>query len=196
MSIEIRTVDWASPEARAVYRLRYDVYVDELARTQRFADHDAREIVEPLDRDAVLLAAYDDGAVVGSVRVNYARDTDLADYAALYRMYEDGAAHPTHTSVTTKMLVAKPYRNGPLGYRLAAAAYTIALRDGILYDFIDCYPPRLPFFERLGYQVRGQAVHAEYGEVTVMRIAVRDAVHLRAVHSPFLRYLARERAAA
>ena len=111
-------------------------------------------------------------------------------------MDEVGAAHPAQTSVTTKMLVAKPYRNGPLGYRLAATAYAIALRDGILYDFIDCFPQRVSFFERLGYQVRRRAVHAEYGEVTVMRIAVRDAVHLRSVNSPFLRHLVRERAAA
>jgi GNAT superfamily N-acetyltransferase len=192
MSIQIRSVDPAAPEALDIYRLRYEVYVAELGRTQEHADHVQRTIREPLDHGSVLLAAYDMGQLVGSVRLSYARCVDLGDYVSLYRMREAGSAHPAQTSITTKLLVAPAYRNGPLGYRLSVATYCTALSDGISHDFIDVYPARLAFFERLGYVRCGQIVHAEYGEVTLMRLDLRDASHLRAVNSPFVRYLVRE----
>ncbi len=189
MAIRVREVK-TEHEAQAVYRLRYDVYVEELQRAQRHADHAQRRIEEPLDATGHLLAAYDGERVVGTLRINYAHDSELSEYAELYEMARVGAAHPAHTSIVTKLLVASPYRNTSLAYRLCMAIYRRALADGILFDFIDVYPNRVAFFERLGYRVHiPQAIHPEYGAVVVMLLAMRDAEHLSKVRSPFLRYL-------
>lgn len=191
MPIEIRKVRTAS-EARAVFRLRYEVYVEELGRTQRHADHVARTIEEPLDACANVFCAYDGARVVGTVRSNYARCSPLDEYEALYEMPRCGAAHPQRTSVTTKLVVARDQRRSSLAYRLAVATYCTGLCDGVVFDFVDVYPARVPFFERLGYRIHlPQAVHPEYGTVIVMRLGMRDAQHLAAVKSPFLRVLAR-----
>lgn len=196
MTIEIRKARTDS-EASAAFRLRYEVYIEELGRSQRCADPVARLIHEPLDRHANLLCAYNGPRLVGTVRTNYTHCSPLAEYEQLYEMARVGAAHPGSTSVTTKLVVAREYRGTALAYRLAAATYAIALRDGILYDFVDVYPARVPFFERLGYCVHvPRAVHAEYGEVIVMRLGMRDESHLRQVGSPFLRYLLKETRAA
>jgi hypothetical protein len=128
--------------------------------------------------------------LIGTVRVNYARDAALGEYESLYGMRDVGVAHPGATSITTKMLVAHDHRHTTLAYRLAVAAYRRALHDGILSDFIDVYPARRAFFERMGYRVvRPQVFHSEFGEVAVMRVDTRDEHHLRKVGSPFLRYL-------
>jgi hypothetical protein len=103
-----------------------------------------------------------------------------------------GRDHPCATAVTTKLLVAKAYRSSTLGYRLASAGYRAHLLAGIEHDFIDVYPARVPFFERLGYRLhRAEVPHPEYGPVIVMRLGMRDEAHLRAVRSPLLQHLLR-----
>jgi GNAT superfamily N-acetyltransferase len=189
MAIEIRKVRTES-EARAIFRLRYEVYVEELGRSQRYADHAARTLAEPLDTCANLFCAYDGARLVGTVRTNYAWRSRLEEYEALYQLEHCGSAYPHGTSVTTKLVVAPDHRGSTLPYRLAAATYSAALSDGVLFDFVDVYPARVPFFQRLGYQVHlPHAMHAEYGPVIVMRLGMRDAQHLAEVRSPFLRVL-------
>jgi hypothetical protein len=196
MALSIRAVETAR-EAEAVFRLRYEVYVEELNRVQHYADHASRLIREPLDTRANLFAAFDGERAVGSVRTNYTRDSSLGEYLSVYQMERLSPELLTDTSITTKLVVSSEYRNTSLGYRLAAATYRSALRDGILFDFIDVYPARIPFFERMGYTVHvPEAVHSEYGSVVVMRLGMRDAEHFRKVGSPFLRYLALEQKAA
>lgn len=196
MAIEIRKVRTES-EASAVFRFRYEVYVEELGRTQRYADHAARTVEEPLDTCANLFCAYDGSRLVGTVRTNYGWRSALEDYEVLYQMQRCGTAHPHSTSVTTKLVVAPDQRGSTLPYRLAAATYAAALSDGVLFDFVDVYPARVPFFQRLGYRVHlPRAVHPEYGPVIVMRLGMRDAEHLAEVRSPFLRVLLRTSRAA
>jgi len=196
MTIRIQTAQ-ATGQALDVFRLRYEVYVEELGRAQTHADHQARTIREPFDENAFLWVAYEGERLVGSVRVNYADEGDLGDYPALYDMARMGALHPERTSITTKLVVARDYRNSTLAYRLAMAGYRSMLEDGILHDFIDVYPARIPFFERLGYRIHVPAAHhPEYGSVVVMTLSVRDAVHLERVGSPFFRYFTRNDAVA
>jgi GNAT superfamily N-acetyltransferase len=192
MPIEIRMAQTQS-DADAIFRLRYEVYVEELKRSQRYADHAERTVAEPLDRTGNLFCAFENGRVVGTVRTNYASKCDLGEYEELYAMASASAGqHPQSTSITTKLLVSAEHRNSSLGYQLAVATYQTALNDGIEYDFVDVYPARIPFFERLGYRIHRPAVsHAEYGAVVVMSLAIRDEFHFRKVGSPFLAYLTR-----
>ncbi len=196
MAIRVRAVETAE-EAQAVFRLRYDVYIQELERSQRYADHGRRTIEEPLDHSGKLLAAYQDDRVVGTLRINYARTCNLSEYESLYQMQRAGAAHPDYTSITTKLLVAADHRNTTLAYRLSMAAYSQGLCDGILFNFIDVYPQRVAFFERLGYRVHvPETQHPEYGTVAVMKVDMLDAAHFQRVGSPFLRFLQHAQAAA
>lgn len=54
---EARTVE----ERKRVYRFRYKLYVEEMRRLQQYADHDKKEICDPLDLSGHVLAAYSDG---------------------------------------------------------------------------------------------------------------------------------------
>ena len=184
-------------EREAVFRLRYEVYAEELQRTQLYVDHERQSIEEPLDRDGNLFVAYEGSRVIGTVRTNIVRNQSLADYCALYQMERCGKGHSLLSSVTTKMIVACAHRSHTLGYQLAMAGYEQLLRDGIEHDFIDVYPARMSFVTRLGYQVHiPQVQHPEYGEVIVMRLALRDVPHLRSVGSPFVTCLEQHLSAA
>ena len=190
MAVVIRRA-LARPELDAVFRLRYDVYLQELGRTQRHADHATRRLEEPLDASGSVTAAFDGLRVVGTLRSNYCRDSDLSEYRELYQMARVELS-PATTSVTSKLLVASEYRNSSLAYRLAAATYHEGLRAGMEDNFIDVYPERVPFFERLGFRVHIPEVsHPEFGSVVVMHLRVRDADHMSRVNSPLLGWLRR-----
>ncbi|AKF04305.1 hypothetical protein DB32_001454 [Sandaracinus amylolyticus] len=167
--------------------MRYRVYVEELGRTQRHADHDRKTIEEPLDRDCMLWAAYDGDQLVGTVRSSYAWRCDLGDYPELYQMARVGRDHPRHTSITTKLLVLRDHRLMSVARALALATYRRGLADGVRHDFIDVYPARIPFFEHLGYRVHvPELQHPEYGRVVVMSLDLHDREHFGRVGSPFL----------
>jgi GNAT superfamily N-acetyltransferase len=191
MAVHVQQVQ-CEREARAVFRLRYRIYVEELARMQRHANVGSRTVEEPLDRNARLFAAFEGKRLIGTVRTNYAWLGDLGYYEQLYEMQRIGPAHPRQTSVTTKLLVLPEARNKLVAVRLAVATYRQALKDGVLFDFIDVYPARIPFFERLGYRVHlPRAEHPEYGTVVVMYLSLCDRDHMQRVDSPLLRVLER-----
>jgi hypothetical protein len=174
-----------------VYRFRYDVYMREMGRTQVYADHEHERIEEPLDEHGIILAAFVGEEVVGTVRLNRARDGDLGWYPALYGMAEvAGELHPEHTSISTKLMVAREHRRTALAGRLALSLYQVALEAGVLVDFINCNAALVGYFVRLGYRRYRETVeHPEYGEVVPMVLSLRDEAHLRSVGSPFLRVL-------
>jgi hypothetical protein len=85
MSLEIRRVTEPA-ELAEVFRLRYRVYVQELQYPQRYADHRSQMVREPLDEMGHILGAFEDGALVGSVRINYGSAIAFGDYGDLYTM--------------------------------------------------------------------------------------------------------------
>lgn len=187
MDYEIREVS-SSTEQRAIYAFRYSIYVAEMRRSQRYADHRHRLVFEPADNSARLLAAFDCGGdIVGTVRVHLRRDTPT-EYQNWYRMQAFGDFHPDQTSITTKLMIASSFRGSSLVIRLSQACCELAVREGVSFNFIDCNDRLAPFFNRLGYrQVFANFHHPEYGLVKPMVIAMYDVHHLREVTSPFTR---------
>jgi hypothetical protein len=57
-----------------VFRFRYSVYVEELGRYRRSADHGQRRLVEPEDASSVVYCARQDGRVVGTARLTFGTD--------------------------------------------------------------------------------------------------------------------------
>lgn len=186
MPITIRLAETPQDRHR-VFRFRYGIYVQEMGRPQEYADHEAKTIEEPLDETGHLYLAEDAaGKVVGTVRSNYGGETDFDYYAELYGMRCVGSSFPRKVSITTKLMVNAELRGSSLGCRLALATYRDALKEGILFDFIDCNPHLEMVFTRLGYRhYMGRILHPEYGDVLPMILPLTDLDHLEAVGSPF-----------
>lgn len=176
-----------SAEWDEVYTFRYRIYVEEMERLQKYADHKLKLIKEPLDRTGHVLAAYTEaGNIVGTVRFNVGVDEHFGLYADLYRLREFGEFFPSRISITTKLMVAKEYRKSRLAMSLAMECYERGLRLGTCFDCIDCNEPLLGFFERMGYrQVFPAARHPEYGEVIPLVLAMHDREYFKSIHSPF-----------
>lgn len=64
-------------EKRAVYRLRYDVYVEEMGRYQSVADHEQRMFYEDCDEHSRIRFVAIDGEVVATSRFTWGGDAPL-----------------------------------------------------------------------------------------------------------------------
>lgn len=184
--MEIKFVD-SSSHLESVYRFRYRVYVDEMNRAQRYADHDARVIIDPLDSFGHILIALDKGRLVGTLRINFLREGDIGEYNSFYGLEELTERERAVTSITTRLMIEKEYRSGTLAVRLSKAVFAFALRHQIETDFIDCNPPLDAFFSKMGHKKVRCITHPEYGDVTVMKLNLLDQNYLRSIRSPFVR---------
>jgi hypothetical protein len=184
MNIDTRLVSDPA-DLEKVFRFRYGIYIDEMKRSQQYANHQLRTIYEPLDQGAVNFAAYEESTIVGAVRLNWGSQA-IGYYGDLYRMDMAGPWHPEATTITTKLMVARSHRRSPVAARLAMATFAHAYQAGARFDFIDCNPPLDRFFAHLGYrQVIPDFRHPEYGLVRPMVLSLADRAHLTSVGSPF-----------
>jgi len=173
-------------ELERVFCFRYRIYVEEMRRKQRYADHAHRRIEDPLDADGINFAAFCADEVVGVCRVNLARDSDLGYYSAFYLMDSVGSDHPGATSITTRLMIGPEYRTKGLAVRLALASYKYVVPRGIRWNFIDCNDHLVRFFMGLGYVAHvPKSEHEEYGLVTRMRLEIHGLQHLERLRSPF-----------
>src|SRR5262245_51395511 len=129
MTIEIRPAE-TREELEAVYRFRYQIYVEEMRRVQHYADHQLRRIVDPLDENCHILAAWEYGAIVGTVRNNYLAESLIGEYMQLYQLRGLTLDELERTSITTRLMVLPRLRKTTLGVRISCALYEYGLRRG------------------------------------------------------------------
>ena len=185
--LEIRLAE-TPEEKEQVFRLRYQIYVEEIGYNLKYTNHNNEKIEETLDNSGNIFVALKDGKLVGTGRSNYARNSDLGYYTELYKMREiAGDAHPFSTSIGTKFMIQKHLRGSRIAFGIMQAHYNQMLLDKIRFDFIDCEPHMIPFFQKLGYQTIDMINHPEYGSGMAMMLDVFNLKHLQRVKSPFMR---------
>ncbi|MEG4453282.1 GNAT family N-acetyltransferase [Microcoleus sp. N9_A1] len=185
--LEIRLAQ-TPEEKEQVFKLRYQIYVEEMGYAQHYANHKGQKIEEPLDNSGNIFVAFQKNKVVGTVRSNYARQSDLGYYLSLFKI-SDATQNTNlgYVSVCTKFMVDKNLRKKGIGFTLMQAHYNQMLIDRIKFDFIDCEPHMIPFFQKLGYQLIDMINHPEYGSGMAMMLDVFNLKHLERVNSPFMR---------
>ncbi len=186
VSIGIRRL--REDEFIAAETLWYEVYVDEMKRTQSCADHLRRRLTDSLQSSAAILGAFCGNDLVGTVRVNYPRLTSMGYLESLYELAAFGPDHPSRTAVVTRIIVARNYRSSSVSVRLAANMFKMLVAENIRWILCDCNDGVLNFFLRLGFVVhRYDAPHPDYGGVTILKIDADD----RRYHDPVKSILAR-----
>jgi hypothetical protein len=187
MSTEVRLAR-SKEELLQLFRFRYAIYVEEMGRKPRHADHSSQTIEEPLDSTGYNMIALEDGQIVGALRANIGTETDFGEYGELYEMGRAGAWFPEHVSMTSKFMVATQHRGGTVAVRLALACFEFGCLQDIFFDFMDTNRHLEATYQRLGYHAyKGRCVHPDYGDVLPMVLSLTDEQHLMSVHSPYLR---------
>jgi predicted GNAT family N-acyltransferase len=134
-------------EKEAVYRFRYDVYVDEMGRYQGSADHDGRRLAETEDETSLIFHAREDDAVVGTARLSWGAngfsDRQLDEYSLAPFLAE---LAPAHLAVGERVMVTPRLRGTGLVDQLMAARNDAAIARDVRIQFSACEPHLLSLY--------------------------------------------------
>jgi hypothetical protein len=175
-------------EKEEIFRLRYNVYIEEMGGGRRHteADGSKRQLRDDLDAHAVHFYAKQNDEVVGCVRTNLRRDGPL-ECEEFFQMQHLTGAYPDHVSMTSRLALHPKVRGSHLLMQLACAVIQHHYENEIHYDFLDCHVRLLPLYSRLGYRLyRPGFRHPKYTYVIPMVLVGGDLDHLERIKSPFL----------
>ena len=148
---------------RKAYRLRYEVYCEELERTPSAADHKARLFSDDLDEFGHTFIAAEGDQVVGSVRANRPIEGNLGPLVDLYGM-DKSDHHPATTAIVTKLVVIKSHRKTSVAMSMIAAICRYGVQQGITEIYIDSIPQLLHYYRAMGFSVSNeQFLHPDNG---------------------------------
>ena len=166
-------------------RFRYEVYVKELNRRQKYANHSEQTITDPLDSFSTNIIAHDGNNIVACLRASFFRDGDTGYYKRFYRVNEYFSSFERIT-IVTQLMTSGNCRRYKIAKLLCEKVYEYAFVNDMEYCFIDCNGPLESMFKKLGFITLFRDRHYDYGPVNVMLLNLYDLEHLRAVNSPFL----------
>ena len=151
-AIEVRRVT-GEKEREALFAFRYSIYVSELSMTEE-ADHERRLLSDAYDEIAVHYAVFEDGEVVGSLRIIPMNAVeDLEPFRGNYAMGPALDTFGPEAVVTSgRFMVAKHLRRSLAILRLIRLSFEEGVAHGIRFNFGDCSPHLLGFYEQLGYR--------------------------------------------
>ncbi len=177
-------------EKQRIYHFRYQVYVEEMRKQPKSANHRDKILTDELDETATLLYMAQGDEIIATLQRSFLDSTTLPP--ALYQhlgISQFADVFPKSAlSVSTRLMVAPAYRNSVTAGTIVLAAYQDARERGVQFDFLHAAPWLIPFYTNLGF--RRYAHHfldPDVGLQVPQVLVMEDLEHLRNVRSPFYR---------
>lgn len=178
-------------EKQEIYRFRYKVYIEEMRKRIRYANHTERTLRDALDETAMLLYVRLKNEIVATLRKNFLSSTSLSDHLSqTFKIEQFAAAFPRHVlSFSSRLMIASELRNSLLLNLIVMEFYRDARARNLQFDFSHAAPWLVPFYENLGYRrYTASFLDPDAGLQIPMVLVIEDVEHLRAVRSPFYRF--------
>lgn len=195
-NIDVKTMirQAITPEDREkVYRLRYDIYVEEMGRYRSLADHDRRMFIEPEDATARLYGAIDDEKMVGTMRHNWGGDAPFSErQVGQYSMAPFlKRIPPQQIIVGERFMVTPELRGTDLIFRLFQTYLNFVNEHRIQLIFGDCEPHLLNLYLSMGFRTyAARNVNSlETGYLIPLVLVPEDLAYMRRINSPLLNVL-------
>lgn len=178
-------------EKEAIYKFRYQVYIEEMGKPLEAADHINSLIYDTMDDWSVLVYAQTNGAIIGTLRLAIAEAAQFsASLQEIFSMERFKALCPPKAplSLGTKLAVKSDYRGSQVLYSMLYKAYEVWREHDVQYTFGGCNPYLIPLYEQMGFRrFTGNFTDPGYGMLTPLVLVIEDINHFRIVRSPFYR---------
>lgn len=173
-------------EKEEIYRLRYEVYIEEMdgARRHTEVDSSQRRMRDDLDDQGVQFYIRQKGKVVGCVRVNLRRDGPW-ECEDRFELEKFAPAYPSQIMMASRFAMHLGARGSALMMQLSCAVFQFSCEKEQCFVFLDCHPKLLPLYSRLGFRMyKAGFKHPKYTYVIPMVFANGDIEHLQRIKSP------------
>ncbi len=180
-------------ERAQIYRLRYEVYVEEMHIFGRVADHERRILSGPDDAHARLLYAKYGDTMIASMRINLGKDApfsaELEQTYNLSRFYS--GLDKSQMLVLTRFMVKKEFRGSQLAFRMIEQVARICVEEDIELAVCDCQPHLVRYYQRMGFCSYACEVYndPEFGIMIPLAFVIRDLKYLDNIRSPLRKVL-------
>lgn len=174
-------------EKSAIYRLRYQVYIEEMDGGRRHdeADFRNRQLFDQWDERAYHFYVHRGNLVVACARVMLRRDGPMECEEQL-DVEKFAPAFPDRVCLTSRLALHPRIRGSHVLKQLTCAIYQFLCEQNIQFSFLDCHTRLLPLYSRLGFRTyRPGFNHEKYTYVIPMVLVVDDVEYLEQVRSPF-----------
>jgi Cyclic nucleotide-binding domain len=176
-------------EKQAVYRFRYDVYVEEMGRYGAAADHASRRLVEPEDATArIFYAAERDGTVVATSRFSWGGDAPFSERLIEHYQLAPFLAEmaPERIAVGERGMVVPRLRGSELFRQLGQFSRHFISENRIELIFGACEPHLLSLYVGQGCRTfsKKNVNSKEAGFLIPIVTVVEDVEYLRRIGSP------------
>ncbi len=186
-------------EKREIFRLRYQVYAEEIAYNFVSIDHENRLLYDDFDEKALILYAKIGSKIIGTGRVNIGKLSDFpSDIVQTYRMDKFKKFYSKdddpYFAIISKVMILPQYRSSSTMYLIMANLYNLHRDYQVQFAFINCSFHLIPFYERSGYvRIDKNTVDSNDGSsLSSLVLLVDDVQYLKKVGSLLYR-IARQR---
>jgi CRP-like cAMP-binding protein len=176
----------SAADHEAIYRLRYEIYVEEMGYAFPGVDHRKRLLTDPLERPTRRLMAEDEGALVGTLQFNWGAECPFTDEERrIYRLSDFIAfVGDEDTMIASRFMTQASHRDSDLPARMLDAMFAFALDNNVRLLFADCRPHLINNYLRLGFRTYAKT----YNDPTVGMLAplifvIDDVAHLERIQS-------------
>jgi len=182
------TLRFAQTEAdhEAIYRLRYQIYVEEMGYAFPGVDHLERRLAEPFLRPTRLLVAVEDGKLVGTLQFNWGAECVFTeDERRIYRLSDFVAVVGDESMMIASRFMTPPsHRDTDLPARMLDAMFEFALDNDVRLLFCDCRPHLINNYLRLGFRTYAKTYNDPIaGMLAPLVFMIDDVAHLERIKS-------------
>jgi GNAT superfamily N-acetyltransferase len=159
-------------EREAAFRIRYEVYVEEMGWSTEHANHDGRFLEQPLDRTGEIWIAELDGEIVGTLRINVGSGCDLGFYHDIYSI-DSLPERRGAVGIFSNFVIRRSHRNLSIAMQLVRAAFAMVVRAEVRFALLDCEPKMARLYAWMGFEVHiPDFNHPHYGPGICMKMDV------------------------
>jgi GNAT superfamily N-acetyltransferase len=172
----------------AIYRQRYEIYVEEMTRYASIADHTNRWLVEEIDERSRLYYAVREGSLVGSIRLTLGLDGGLSDALidkySLAPFLEEVPAD--RIIVGERFMVEPAYRGTDVLFQMFTTYVQLVNESRIELMIGDCEPHLLNVYQALGFRPYAERNinSPDAGYLIPLVVVAEDFEYVKGLHSP------------
>jgi CRP-like cAMP-binding protein/predicted GNAT family N-acyltransferase len=173
----------------AVYRLRYEIYVESRGLFRDEADHERRWLTDEHDRYSHIIFTEVDGVLAGTLRFTWGAKApftqhirDIYDMERLCRVVDE-----RDMLMASRGVIHPKFRGSGVMPELFLKGFEFAATHGVELILGNCEPALMSHYEELGFRCYGKLYnHPTNGVLVPVAIIPGDCDILRRLDSPIL----------